>query len=279
MVANAQTFQLSPLELETWETRGYYIARGLVTRDEVAEIKGFFEDLARKGERIPGHWELGIDPNAPVTDPLKRYPRVMHPHLFSELCKRYLIHPRIGAVLRQLLSDEPVAVQTMYYFKPPGAKGQALHQDNFYLKVKPGTCIAAWIAIDRSHPDNGGLYVCPGTHRIDVQCPEQADANESFTTELVNPPPGCHPEPAVLEPGDTLFFNGSVVHGSKPNSTKDEWRRSFICHYMPASSTHIAKWYHAPMVGFDGEPVHKEMSVDGGPCGTERELTTATAVH
>ena len=48
-------------------------------------------------------------------------------------------------------------------FKPPGARGQAFHQDNYYLLVQPYTCVAAWLAVDRSWPENGGLQVCPGT--------------------------------------------------------------------------------------------------------------------
>ena len=51
------------------------------------------------------------------------------------------------SVLTQLLGVEPLAVQTMLYFKPAGARGQALHQDNFYLRVQPGTCMAAWLAL------------------------------------------------------------------------------------------------------------------------------------
>jgi hypothetical protein len=32
----------------------------------------------------------------------------------------------------------------MIYFKAAGARGQALHQDQYYLRVNPGTCCAAW---------------------------------------------------------------------------------------------------------------------------------------
>ena len=42
---------------------------------------------------------------------------------------------------RLLLGREPYAAQTMFYFKPPGARGQALHQDQTPLRVQPGTCL------------------------------------------------------------------------------------------------------------------------------------------
>ena len=51
-------------------------------------------------------------------------------------------HPNVASVLGTLLGRAPLLAQTMYYFKPPGGKGQGMHQDNFYLLAAPATCIA-----------------------------------------------------------------------------------------------------------------------------------------
>jgi ectoine hydroxylase-related dioxygenase (phytanoyl-CoA dioxygenase family) len=156
----------------------------------------------------------------------------------------------------------------MLYFKPPSARGQALHQDNFYLKVEPGTCIAAWVALDRADRENGGLEVVPGTHRMDIFCPEEADTSVSFTRDYVPVPDGLEAEPVDLEPGDVLFFNGQLVHGSQPNRTADRFRRSFICHYVGRSSERMSEWYR-PILDFSGNEVVMEANTGGGPCGTE----------
>ena len=73
----------------------------------------------------------------------------------------------------------------MYYFKPPGARGQALHQDQYYLRVQPGTCIAAWMAVDRCDRETGCLQVVPDTRDTPVLCTEQADHDASFTNLMV----------------------------------------------------------------------------------------------
>lgn len=251
-------------QLAFWNTEGYFIARGLFPAEDVAAIRQHFDVIAAAGKPIANYWE----PDLSATEPLKRYPRVMHPHRWdSGFSLRYLLHPRVRDVLAALYGEEPIAAQTMFYFKPPGARGQALHQDNFYLQVQPGTCIAAWTAIDKATPENGGLYVVPGTQDIDVVCPETADDQESFTTHLVRPPKGKKAIPTELAPGDTLFFNGSVVHGSPPNRSRTLWRRSFICHYLPRSARHIARFYD-PLYDFAGNIVHCDMSDVGGPCGT-----------
>lgn len=248
---------------DAYRRDGFYVARKLFGESDVTAIRDRFDEIGN-GPAIPGYWVP--DKTDGVADPLQRYPRVMMPHRFDALSKRYLLDRRIHDILAELLDDEPVAAQSMFYFKPPGARGQAMHQDNFYLKVKPATCIAAWVAIDFARPENGGMYVVPGTHDMEIVCPEEADSMESWTTHLVRTPKGKKAVPAEMEPGDCLFFNGSVIHGSGPNRHPTSWRRSFICHYIPAGSSHIAKHYH-PLLDFAGNTVECAASDDGGPCG------------
>ncbi len=259
-----QRMQIGEWELAGWDRDGYVVVRGLWSAEEVAACRRVFDGMIERGEAVPGHW----DPNPASDQPVKRYPRVMHPHRFDATSRAILLDSRIERVLAALMGEEPIATQSMFYFKPPGGKGQALHQDNYYLRVRPKTCVAAWTAIDPAFPDNGGLYVCPGTHTMEVKCPTLANPDESFTTDFVAPPAGITPVPVVLEPGDVLFFNGSVVHGSRPNKTKDTWRRSFICHYAPASATHMSQHYR-PMLRFDGSRFEFEIEQGGGPCGKE----------
>ena len=137
--------------LEQFQADGFVIVRGLIPSAEVDVIRKSFMDLAANGP-VEGLSEIrhGAGSYAP-TDPLARYPRMMHPHRHEDLeagklAMRYMLDPRIGEVLRELMEDEPLAAQSMFYFKPPGARGQDLHQDNFYLRVRPGTCMAAWMA-------------------------------------------------------------------------------------------------------------------------------------
>ena len=258
---------VSPEELEAFHREGFHIARGLFAREEIERFRQHFMDMHAE-RRIPGY--PFKDPKE-TTDPLQLYGRIMHPHRFDELSKKYLLDLRVWSVLQALLGEEPVATQSMLYFKPPGARGQAFHQDNYYLKVRPKSCIAAWTALERTDPDNGGLMVCPRTHTLEVACPKQADLTESFSTELVTPPEGCTPVPVILEPGDVLFFNGSVVHGSTPNRSKDRWRRSFICHYAPESMHEIAHWYF-PLLNRNGDEVTYESAKGGGPCGNAPDV-------
>lgn len=268
--------------LQAYQRDGYHIARGLLDPHEVDQIRHTFMEQAKNGP-VPGLSEVRHHEGADYTsaDPLRFYPRMMHPHRHADkpvgpLSMRYLLDPRIGAVLRDLLEDEPIAAQTMFYFKPAGARGQDFHQDNFYLRVQPGSCMAAWIAIDDADAENGGMMVVPGSHRMDVVCPEHThEPDRFFTTEHVPVPQGMRTEQCILRAGDVLFFNGSLIHGSYPNTSKDRFRRSLICHYVPQGCIEVAHFYR-PLFRFNGEEALKQVATGGGPCGTPLE---ASAPH
>lgn len=261
---------LTSEQLRSFDEQGYLVLPGLFGSEDVQLLIDTFMEIA-KGQ-VSGYFEPA-SPEEAHGDPLKLYPRIAHPHRFNEVALRYMLDSRLEATLEDLFGEEPLAAQSMLYFKPAGARGQALHQDNFFLKVEPGTCLAAWIALDPADRENGGLEVVPGTHKMDIFCPEEADETLSFTRDFVPVPPGLQAVPVDMAPGDVLFFNGSLVHGSQPNRTANRFRRSFIGHYIGRSSERIARWYH-PILTMQGELVKIEDSPGGGPCGTE-----ATGLH
>ena len=57
-----------------------------------------------------------------------------------------------------------------------------------------------------------------------------------------------------MKAGDVLFFHGSLVHGSRPNSTTDRFRRSLIFHYVPRASVEVSRFY-LPLLAPDGTEV------------------------
>jgi len=270
---------LTTEQKQQFDRDGFLAIRGLFSAAEIEEIRGTFMEMAKDGP-VPGLSDVPkARAGAPASsnDPLLRYPRMMHPHKHSDkpvgpLAMRYMRDPRLKPILAELFGEDPFACQSMFYFKPPGARGQDLHQDNFYLRVKPGTCMAAWIAVDDADAGNGGMMCVPQTATLEVACPEKADPALFFTTEHVEPPPGLAPEMMELKAGDVLFFNGSVIHGSTPNTSADRFRRSLIFHYVPASTVEMSHYYEA--LSFDGAKQDIATNMDGGPCGTTQELPT-----
>lgn len=246
----------------SFEQVGYVVVRGLFAPAEVAAYRQHYMTLRKHGsyEGDP----VGADPAK--DDPLKRYPRMIHMHRWDEISLRWVIDARLNACMTGLLGREPYAVQTMLYFKPPGARGQALHQDNFYLKAQPGSCMAAWLALDDCDEANGCLQVVPGSHTWPLLCTTEADTRVSFTDVTVPLPPGVQAKPVPMQAGDVLFFNGALVHGSLPNTTTERFRRALIGHYIEGAAEQVAQFYH-PALRMDGRPLELEVSQGGGACG------------
>jgi phytanoyl-CoA hydroxylase len=256
--------ELSPEHIEAFHRDGYCVVDGLWTGEELGAIEAFFEEYKRVGTGVfDGHSRYE------EIDPKQRQLRAMHPHRHSAQARSWALHPKVLAVLEVLLGAEPLLAQTMYYFKPPGAKGQGMHQDDFYLLTKPHTCIAAWTAIDAATQENGCLYVAPGSQKKNIICPkEEASEWMSYGDSHIKPfPRDLRPVPVAVPRGSTMFVGGHLVHGSGPNRSADRWRRTFIGHYIDDVSEQIASFYH-PVLNRHGETVDSlHIPQGGGPCG------------
>lgn len=251
---------------EQFEEQGYVIIRGLFSPAEVEKMLDTFMKM-HAGGPIAGCYDP-VPSEEAGGDILKLFPRMMHPHKVNDQVMAYMLNSNVMDVISVLLGEEALAGQSMFYFKPPGAKGQALHQDNFYMKVEPGTCIAAWVALDPADEENGGLVIVPKSSQLEIQCPQEANPELSFTRDEVAVPEGMGIVPIAMQPGDVLFFNGNVIHGSYPNRSTTRFRRSFICHYAGESLIKVGHHF-SPLFSRDGHIIEKKINYDSGPCGGE----------
>jgi phytanoyl-CoA hydroxylase len=253
---------IAPEDVRRYQREGYVVAPQLFSPDEVARLRDHFMELRAQGS-YPGDL-VGADPAS--DDPLKRFPRMIHMHRWDETSLQWMLDERLRRALSALLGRDPYAVQTMLYFKPAGARGQALHQDQYFLRVQPGTCMAAWMALDDCDEANGCMQVVPGSHTWDLLCPQKADTTQSFTDVTVPLPPGAETRPVIMRAGDVLFFNGQLVHGSFPNTSADRFRRSLIGHYIDGDARQVSQFYF-PALRMDGSPAELDASPEGGSCG------------
>ena len=256
-----------------FQDNGYVVLDGIYNEEELADIESFFEEY-RKEAVLEG----GLDPETrhwrqsrfEDVDRKKQQVRALHPHRFSEKIKGYFLHPKVGEALQAIFEKPALGAQTMYYYKPPGSRGQGMHQDNFYLLAEPAACAAVWTPLDETDIENGCLYVVPGSHKMDLLCPE-ADKTDRWLnygdSHIDTFPRGQKPVPVSMKRGQTLIFHGRTIHGSGPNRTPDRWRRTFIGHYVDEATASIADFYH-PVLDFQGETVSSiKVHAGGGPCG------------
>ncbi len=253
---------ISDLDVQAFARDGHVVARGLFSPDEARALRDHVTDVRRAGAHPLD--DAGIDPQA--GDPLLRWPRLVQLHRWDATARRWLLSDRVAGSVGRLLGCEPLAVQSMVYFKPPGARGQAMHQDQYFLRARPGTCMAAWMALDDTDEANGCLEVVPGSQGWPVLCPVPADTTVSSARDSLALPEGTTTVPIRMRAGDVLFFNGSLVHGSAPNRTEDRFRRSLIAHFVEERAEAVVEW-DQPALRPDGTELWLGVDEEGGPCG------------
>jgi phytanoyl-CoA hydroxylase len=249
-----ERYRVSVAEYVTFHSQGFLIVRGLVSPDDVAELRAHTEDLIHGRIDVPGLEPP--PPGASVAEIERRYLRIHMLHRVLEIHERYLLHPRILDVLEALIGPDVLAMQTMLFIKPPGGDGQGYHQDSYYIPTLPDTLCGAWLAIDRADEENGCMWFTVGTQHEpiypttdnrgrnhgDSLADLEAVENVSHTDDGVNTLsriarkyPGQE-VPAIMDPGDVAFFAGHVLHRSHRNRSADRFRRSFVGHYANARS-------------------------------------------
>ena len=243
-------------QYSAFRREGYLIVRGLVLPEHVAELSRHCDDL------IEGRVDLTEFVHRPPTTPEDRLAlihRIHQGHQKMELWERYLLYPRILDVLEALIGPDVMAMQTMLFTKAPGSNGQGFHQDTYYIPTFPDSLIGAWIAIDRADTENGCLWVSPGSNVEPIYPPSNGygygdtkikdiplvsgvgghsndDDDPNNTLKPIAEKYRDVEVPAIMDPGDVVFFGGHLLHRSLKNRTTDRFRRSFVNHYCNARS-------------------------------------------
>ena len=254
--AHSTAYGVTVGEYRRYHADGHLIVRGLVAPDEVEELLAHTDRL------------LDEDPELL---------RVHMLHRRHEIHERFLLHPRIVDVAAALIGPDVLALQSMLFVKGPGSEGQGYHQDSFHIITRPDTLIGAWLALDRADEENGCLWITPGSQAEPVY--PDADASRGHGGDVLladitavtgaDDPDVSRNQlaavaaryagaevPAVLDPGDVVFFGGHVLHRSHANRSRDRLRRAFVGHYCNARS-------HVP---WDDEPLPE------GEAGNGRHL-------
>ena len=225
--------RLSDVAIHQYQETGFLIVPKLFGTETAQQMIQHYMERRAEG---PKSGDSGGTTDHPE-DPNHQYPRMINMHNWDTLTGEWATQGTLLRIAEQLIEDTPVLRQTMLYFKPPGGRGQALHQDEQYITTEP--LIGVWVALDRSDKAVGQMVVVPGSHKRGLLQVEAADTSISFTDAQSVMPEGVEEFYVDMAPGDALFFDGKTIHGSYMNETPDRWRRSFICHYIGEHAEHF----------------------------------------
>jgi len=215
--------------VDSYRRTGFAIFRRVFSRQEMAEVS---EEANRVfGQRdlidfqnIRCRWsnhhetdECRFDCFDPIID-------------LSSVIERMTRAPRILAALEALYGEPACLFKDKLIYKPPGAKGYALHQDYISWPSFPKSFVTVLIPIDSSTDDNGATEVFPGLHTNGCLSPLDGDYHELPLSTIEN----TAGVKLCLEPGDIAVFDGMTPHRSAPNRSSS-WRRQLYLSYNAKS--------------------------------------------
>lgn len=198
-----------------FETDGYAIVRGFVSREEVDEINDEIERyIADVIPTLPpeeAFYEVKGDPAS-----LKQLPRIDQHDAYFERLHR---HPRMGEFAEYLLGCDVVGRDLQWFNKPPelGTPTPA-HQDGFYDKIEPIEMVNMWLALDPADEQNGCVRYVAGSFKRGLR--EHASSGTlGFSQGLVDYTPEDQADEVAcgVDPGDLLAHHGLTIHRADGN--------------------------------------------------------------
>jgi phytanoyl-CoA hydroxylase len=237
-----QSGAFTSAEQEFFTREGYIIVRGLADQGICEEIRAVAEEHLSRRIRP---WELEATlhyPGAPVSQNAEggnTIRRLLQAQSRHPVFTRWLSLPGLTRRLHQLLGSEvvmPLAHHNCIMTKQPRfSSDTGWHRDIRYWSFERPELITAWLAMGSETPENGGLQVIPGSHRMHFDTAYLDDA--SFlrtdipeTRELIRTRKNV-----ALQSGDVLFFHCRTLHRANRNRT-DQTKLSVVFTFRPGDN-------------------------------------------
>lgn len=222
--------------LAQYREKGWLLARGFVSPTEVATLGRWTDELAgwpeEPGRHMVYHETSLKDADARIIQRIENFCP------FHAGFDGFVRGGRMLAAVSRLLGAPACLFKEKINFKLPGGAGFAPHQDQQAGWSRyAGLFVTALVTIDAATRETGCLEMDDGPRltRIIGREWEPLDAAELAGRPLV---------PVPTEPGDVLFFDSYVPHGSQANLT-DQPRRILYLTYNAAAEGDWRERYFA----------------------------------
>ncbi len=135
----------------------------------------------------------------------------------------FVAQPRLLDLVCPLVDDDVWVRWDQAVVKRSGAPTFPWHQDNGYSLLR-AEHVQVWVALTDAGPEDGGLWVAPGSHRARLghhRSGAHVEVDESPTSEVA----------IDAAAGDLIVFSSRMVHRTTPNTSgRDRW--TYVVEYL-----------------------------------------------
>ncbi len=133
-----------------------------------------------------------------------------------------LVHPKIVAVVRDLLGDDVIGWGSHFFCKlPRDGKQVAWHQDASYWPLTPSKTVTVWLAIDDADEENACMKFIAGSHHHGhLTYRESSEADHNVLNQSIeNPEQYGTVVCDQLLAGEFSVHSDLLLHGSEANAS------------------------------------------------------------
>jgi phytanoyl-CoA hydroxylase len=223
-------------EIDRYREDGFVVVRGVLSPEEVAELRRVTDGLVEAARHVRGHDEVyDLEPTHSAREPRVR--RIKAPHLRHPAFDRVMRHPNVLAILQKLVHPAIRFDTSKLNLKAPGY-GAAVewHQDWAFYPHTNDDLAAVGVMMDDCAPENGPLLCVPGSHRGPVH--DHHDAEGTFCGAIDPARAGidfASAVPCTGPAGSVSIHHARTVHGSAVN-TSPRPRRLLLYQYRAADA-------------------------------------------
>jgi ectoine hydroxylase-related dioxygenase (phytanoyl-CoA dioxygenase family) len=230
---------LSQEQKKDFQERGFIVLKGFFDTEVVDQLSSWLDEISQKAPDDGA--EAKYYEKSPISDEdlLVRAEYLLGEH--NPEITDLLLNERTLSSLEDLFGEAPVLFKEKANYKLPGCRPDKLHQDqaagwnaytDFYISMA--------IVVDENRKDNAALsFMCSGNY-------DKSLMSEEWTPLTMEDPP-YQPEDEYMlldaQPGDVVFFDSYVPHGS-PANTSDSQRRNIYLTFNKASDGDLRQQYY-----------------------------------
>jgi non-heme Fe2+,alpha-ketoglutarate-dependent halogenase len=212
------TAALTREQIAAFNRDGYLAGIRIFDEQEIRGIRHYFDQLLEKTLAAGGD-------SYSISTAHLRYGRVYD----------ILTHPRIVALIKDLLGENVIAWGSHFFCKMPGdGKRVSWHQDSSYWPLTPSMAVTAWLAIDDASVENACMRYIPGSHHhghLTYALSENDEANVLNQT-VAGAEKFGRPVDVELKAGEISIHSDLLLHGSEANQSNKR-RCGLTLRYCP----------------------------------------------
>lgn len=255
--------RLTDQQIATYRQDGFLVVDNVLSADEVQALRAVTDAFVENAREVEAHNEVyDLEPSHSASEPRVR--RIKTPHSQHEVYAGIMRHPKILAILQQVISPS-IRFDTSKLNMKAAGYGAAVewHQDWAFYPHTNDDLAAVGVMMDDCAIENGPLLCVPGSHEGPVF---DHHGDDGHFCGAINPEtPGLNLEtakPCVGPAGSISIHHARTIHGSALN-TSDRMRRLLLFQYRAADAWPLVgnlqpksweEWQSLLLIG-DNDPV------------------------